>query len=90
MGEGGYVNMYTGTLVDVVNEATIKAPERPVTGIHHLINARAKQAAARGKGQFEDRGPNVNVFGKNKERSKAFMLSQLREKRLARDDETIS
>ena len=82
--------MYTGTLVDVINEATIKAPDRPVAGIHHLVNARTKLAATRGKGQFVDRGPNVNVFGKNKEKSKAFMLSQLREKRLARDDEAIS
>lgn len=77
--------MYTGTLVDVINETTIKAPDANVAGIHHLINSRALLAAARGKGQFKDRGPNVNVFGKNKERSKAFMLSQLREKRVATD-----
>ena len=77
--------MYTGTLVDVINEATIKAPDRAVAGVHHLINSRALLASTRGRGQFENRGPNVNVFGKNKERSKAFMLSQLREKRVVTD-----
>ena len=33
--------MYTGTLVDVINEATIKAPDRPVANIHHRININA-------------------------------------------------
>ena len=39
---GGVCNMYTGTLVDVINEATIKAPDRPVAGVHHLINKAAE------------------------------------------------
>ena len=38
---GGVCNMYTGTLVDVINEATIKAPDRPVANIHHRININA-------------------------------------------------
>lgn len=41
MGGGGYVNMYTGTLVDVINEATIKAPDANVANIHHRININA-------------------------------------------------
>ena len=38
---GGVCNMYTGTLVDVINEATIKAPDANVAGIHHRINMNA-------------------------------------------------
>lgn len=33
--------MYTGTLADVINEATIKAPDAKVAGIHHRINLNA-------------------------------------------------
>ena len=33
--------MYTGTLVDVINEATIKAPDANVANIHHRININA-------------------------------------------------
>ena len=40
--------MYTGTLVDVVNEATIKAPDRPVAGVHHSINLRDRLQKASG------------------------------------------
>ena len=38
---GGVCNMYTGTLVDVINEATIKTPDANVAGIHHRININA-------------------------------------------------
>lgn len=40
--------MYIGTLMDVVNEATIKAPERPVAGVHHSINLRDRLQKASG------------------------------------------
>lgn len=40
--------MYTGTLVDVINEATIKAPDRPVAGVHHSINLRDRLQKASG------------------------------------------
>ena len=42
--------MYTGTLVDVINEATIKAPDRAVAGIHHIINANAEDKKKYGMG----------------------------------------
>lgn len=42
--------MYTGTLVDVINEATIKAPDRAVAGVHHLINSHAKDKEKYGMG----------------------------------------
>lgn len=45
---GGVCNMYTGTLVDVINEATIKAPDRPVAGVHHSINLRDRLSKASG------------------------------------------
>ena len=41
--------MYIGTLTDVINEATIKAPERPVAGVHHYINMRERQNKVTGK-----------------------------------------
>ena len=33
--------MYIGSLVDVINEATIKAPDARVANIHHRININA-------------------------------------------------
>ena len=50
---GGVYNMYTGTLVDVINEATIKAPDSNVAGVHHSINARAAIAKRTGMNQAQ-------------------------------------
>lgn len=53
--------MYTGTLVDVINEATIKAPDANVAGIHHRININAansgtaNQRTTSGIGRLADR-----------------------------------
>lgn len=40
--------MYTGTIIDVINEATIKAPDASVAGIHHVINLRDRMQKASG------------------------------------------
>ena len=41
-------NMNIGSLTNVINEATIKAPERPVAGVHHSINLRDRLQKASG------------------------------------------
>ena len=66
---GGVCNMYTGTLVDVINEATIKAPDRPVAHIHRFINARAAD--------FNRTGMNQQQIMKTKPREEQNIIRQL-------------
>ena len=75
---GGVCNMYTGTLVDVINEATIKAPDRPVAGVHHLINI---NAANKGTAYQRTTAGRLNwIPAREKEAYKAMYKGRLHQK----------